>query len=65
MTTENEEFDDQLWGDWECPECGETHSDPESIQETTCVCGVTVVLGCVDEWSGRTAKAVDTLSPRS
>jgi ribosomal protein L37AE/L43A len=49
-------FENQEWGKWECPACGETHEDPESICVTTCgECGLMVVLSPTDESGKRDA----------
>ena len=28
--------DEDEWGDWECPNCGEINNDPENIRRTMC-----------------------------
>lgn len=40
---------DEEWADWECPVCGATQSDPESITVTSCHNGHACILGPIDE----------------
>jgi ribosomal protein L37AE/L43A len=40
------------WGDWECPECGEEHSDPQ-YRKTHCrKCGLVVLTGSLSQQYG-------------
>jgi len=32
------------WTEWECPSCGETHSDPPDIQTHCRKCGTVVIV---------------------
>lgn len=37
-----EELDE--WVEWDCPNCGETHSDPDAIQTHCRKCGTVVIV---------------------
>lgn len=36
------------WGEWECPVCGSTQEDPETITITACANGHACILGPVE-----------------
>lgn len=48
MISKKQDFEGEEWGEWECPKCHSTHSDPESIHATTCDNEHTVLLGLIE-----------------
>lgn len=55
MTEETEELKCDVWGEWDCPECGDTCQDRENVWSTTCHNNHNVFLTAIDDHGQRQA----------
>lgn len=54
-----QEWESAVFGEWQCPECGDVCLDPETVRSTTCHNRHSVFLSDINDHGQRAARLQD------